>query len=49
MTFNTKKCKVMHFGKKNIRYVYHMNGERIEETEEDKDLGVWIETDMKAV
>ena len=47
MAFNAKKCKVMHFGKKNIRCVYNMNGSVIEEVKEEKDLGVWMETDMR--
>ena len=30
MSFNTKKCKVMHVGRKNKRYEYNMNGQRLE-------------------
>ena len=37
----------VHFGKRNIRYVYKMNGCAIEEVKEEKDLGVWMETDMR--
>ena len=47
MSFNVKKCKVMHFGRNNIRYEYTMNGCAIEEVKEEKDLGVWIEEDMR--
>ena len=47
MSFNVKKCKVMHFGKKNIRYGYTMNGHAIEEVKEEKDLGVWMEEDLR--
>ena len=47
MSFNAKKCKVMHFGKNNIRYNYMMDGCAVEETKEEKDLGVWMEQDMK--
>ena len=47
MSFNIKKCKVMHFGKNNIRYGYKMNGRDLEEVKEEKDLGVWMEEDMR--
>ena len=47
MCFNERKCKVMHFGKRNIRYGYSMNGYAIEEVKEEKDLGVWLEEDMR--
>ena len=48
MDFNVKKCKVMHFGHSNIKYDYNMNGSAIEKVMEEKDLGVWVETDMKS-
>ena len=48
MSFNVKKCKVMHYGKNNIRYQYSMNGCAIEEVKEEKDLGVWMEEDLKS-
>lgn len=38
--FNSKKCKVMHFGKKNPKYQYSMNGDVISTVTEEKDLGV---------
>ena len=41
MSFNVKKCRVMHFGKKNIRYEYKMNGCVLAKVREEKDLGVW--------
>ena len=47
MGFNVKKCKVMHFGRRNQRYVYTLNGNIIESVSEEKDLGVWVEDDMK--
>ena len=46
MSFNVKKCKVMHFGWQNIRYDYTMNGSIIEKVSKEKDLGVWVEDDM---
>ena len=48
MSFNVKKCKVMHYGRSNIRYGYSMNGSAIEEVKEEKDLGVWVEEDLKS-
>ena len=48
MCFNVKKCRVMHVGKKNIRYDYTMNGSEVEKVSEEKDLGVWIEEDMRS-
>ncbi len=47
MQFNVSKCKVLHIGKKNERFSYTIDGKRIEETEEEKDLGVLITTDLK--
>ena len=47
MQFNVKKCKVMHCGRKNRRFEYKMGDEKLEEVEEEKDLGVWIHSSMK--
>lgn len=47
MAFNEGKCKVMHFGRGNIRHQYYMNGTKLEEVEEEKDLGVWVQLSMK--
>ena len=47
MSFNTAKCKILHVGRKNPRFEYKMKGIKIEEAEEEKDLGVWINTSMK--
>ena len=47
LEFNTKKCKVMHFGARNLRYVYTMNGLNMESVSEEKDLGVWMEEDSR--
>ena len=47
MAFNANKCKVIHFGKNYIRYAYNMNGCNIKSVGEEKDLGVWIEDDMR--
>ena len=42
MQFNTNKCKVMHMGHRNERAIYNMGNHRLEEVEEEKDLGVLI-------
>ena len=47
MSFNSAKCKILHIGKNNPRHEYFMKGKKIEEAEEEKDLGVWVNTSMK--
>ena len=42
MQFNTSKCKVMHVGHPNERVIYSMGNHRLEEVEEENDLGVLI-------
>ena len=42
MQFNTSKCKGMHVGHQNERAIYSMGNHRLEEVEEEKDLGVLI-------
>ncbi len=34
-------------GRNNDKFKYHMNGRELEETEEEKDLGVWITNTLK--
>ena len=47
MSFNTKKCKVMHVGGKNPKFKYQMNGVELATTEEEKDIGVNISSNLK--
>jgi hypothetical protein len=47
MTFNTKKCKVMHFGKNNPENVYEMYGQRLESVNEERDVGVMVHKSLK--
>ena len=47
MVFNLAKCKVMHLGRSNPRNTYTMNGTVLSETNEEKDLGVWIDSSLK--
>ena len=48
MNFNTEKCSVLHFGYNNPHGQYRINNEILESKEEEKDLGVYISTSMKA-
>ena len=47
MTFNADKCKCMHIGKNNRKYSYNIGATKMEETEEEKDLGVLISNNLK--
>ena len=47
MDFNVQKCKVMHVGKRKDSCSYSMGGMKLTEEEAEKDLGVWISSDMK--
>lgn len=47
MVFNLAKCKVMHLGRNNPKFEYTMNGVKLNETHEEKDLGVWIDSSFK--
>jgi hypothetical protein len=47
MKFNVSKCKVMHFGKRNPKFDYQMDGVRLEEVEEERDIGVTVSNTLK--
>ena len=47
MAFNIKKCKVMHLGFNNTKHVYTMQGEQLEVTEEERDIGVIMTSSLK--
>ena len=47
MKFNIPKCKVMHIGRNNPRYEYKMAGEKLVVVEEEKDIGVLVQKNMK--
>jgi hypothetical protein len=47
MSFNVKKCVVMHFGKKNPRKPYYMNGEQLLTTKLERDIGVLVSDNLK--
>ena len=48
LVFNSDKCHVMHFGSKNRKNYYHINGRLISPVMQEKDLGVIISADLKA-
>jgi hypothetical protein len=47
MAFNIKKCMVMHFGARNQHYSYQMNGEKLQESQEERDIGVCVSSNLK--
>ncbi|CAM5097662.1 unnamed protein product [Natator depressus] len=47
MKFNADKCKVMHIGKNNPNYTYNMMGANVATTNQEKDLGVIVESSLK--
>jgi hypothetical protein len=47
MSFNEKKCKVMHIGKNNPNFDYYMNGVRLAVVEEEKDVGITVQRNLK--
>ncbi|CAM5148359.1 unnamed protein product [Eretmochelys imbricata] len=46
MKFNSEKCKVMHLGINNKNFSYKLGTHQLEETEEEKDLGVLVDDRM---
>ena len=46
LKFNNEKCKVLHLGKNNPCYKYYMQGNVLESTEVEKDLGVHIDKNL---
>ena len=48
MSFNTKKCRVMHVGRTNHRYKYSMEGQTLDTVDSEKDLGIMISYDLKS-
>ena len=48
MSFNTKKCKVMHVGRVNQGFKYIMEGQTLDTVDSEKDLGIMISSDLKS-
>ena len=40
MLFNINKCKVLHFGYRNVHDIYSVGAEVLKEADEGKDLGL---------
>jgi ribonucleases P/MRP protein subunit RPP40 len=47
MSFNSKKCKIMHIGRNNPLYDYTINGTNLSVVDEEKDVGVVIHKSLK--
>ena len=47
LPFNATKCKVMHFGTSNPKHSYILNNHILEKSQNEKDLGVTIDTELK--
>ena len=47
MEFNVKKCKVIHTGRRNNKFVYTMNGTPLDSVEQERDIGVVIHQNLK--
>ena len=47
MVINADKCKVLHFGHNNGQLHYVMDGNILESVEEERDLGVIIQWNLK--
>jgi len=47
MKFNVKKYKTMHLGYSNSKLQYWLDGNVLNSTSCEKDLGIWIISDLK--
>ena len=47
LPFNIGKCKRLHIGRHNPHHRYEMKGQRLEQVDEEKDLGVLIDNELK--
>ena len=47
MRFNVEKCHVLHLGKNNQKHSYTMNGNTLDSTDKEKDIGVIICNNLK--
>ena len=47
LTFNADKCTVLHIGRQNRHHPYTMMGATLKDTAAEKDLGVYIDAELK--
>ena len=47
MRFNVDKCHLLHLGRNNQKHSYNMNGNMLESTDKEKDIGVIISNNLK--
>ena len=47
MKFNVPKCKIMHVGRNNPEYEYNMDNVKMTVVEEERDIGVTVQKNMK--
>ena len=47
MKFNISKCKIIHVGRNNPNYTYHMDGEKLASDTDEKDIRVIINNNLK--
>ena len=47
MLFNLNKCKVVHFGKQDVKASYSIGGVVLDAVDCEKDLGVMVQSDLK--
>jgi hypothetical protein len=47
MSFNVSKCKVMHVSRNNPDYEYTMRGQKLETTDEERDIRVMTTKNLK--
>ena len=47
LTFNVGKCKVLHMGRQVLQQDYHLRGTSLQAVTEEKDLGVFVDAELK--
>jgi ribonucleases P/MRP protein subunit RPP40 len=47
MRFNVAKCKVMQVGRRNMPHTYSLDGVDLDQTEEERDIGVLVSKNLK--
>ena len=47
LPFNISKCRVLHLGRANPNHIYFMNSKALQNVNEEKDLGVIIDNQLK--